>query len=58
MEVEEEGEWELTGRSRLGRKQRDKVVTGARSIRLGHGRCRRRQRRVIEVVDGGSTSSR
>jgi hypothetical protein len=54
----EEGEWELTGRSRLGRKQEYRVVTGARRSMSGRGRCRCRWRRVIEAVDGGSTSSR
>jgi hypothetical protein len=36
MQVEE-GEWELTGRSRLGRQQQDEVVTGAGSSKSGHG---------------------
>jgi beta-lactamase class D len=44
MQVEEEGEWELTGRSGLGRQQQDEVVTGAGSSKSGHGWRRQRVR--------------
>jgi hypothetical protein len=54
MQVEE-GEWELTGRSRLGRQQQDEVVTGAGSSKSGHG-WRRQQ--VREAFDANSTSDR
>jgi hypothetical protein len=36
-EEEEEGEWELTDSSRLGRQQQDRVVTSVGSSRLGRG---------------------